>query len=359
MRCAVRGSTICDTLFSLSVSTHYSSPLSSSKRVSYRKEMKLPALVTLIAVTILQLQQQLPSVMVAAFAADNNNGNKKKAVPLTLFDRFRVTCPADVDCIRSFDPSLIDSDSDDVVWAAVHRSSNNMPSVLVKDEFLHAMRSATGAINVGVDRESTENGPDTSMGSLETHLQQNQPVAVARLRPSDDVEHCHVMDSMRCILKKENMDESCDGGSEHNEAISVAIDALLHHYLKKASSKLATDAAANSDAPLFEGTIRTKATLFSSKLLEDRGFAPVTNLQKDMASHISSLDACLEKFAERSVSSVAKNPASRQRALEIVSMLGRLDRDQELVRAKRLQDLWEDKDGSDEVDPWAGMKKFF
>ena len=78
--------------------------------------------------------------------------------PLTLFDRFTAQCPAHLDSIRQFAPGLLrvptssdaERNDDDAaaeneeVWVAVFRSNNNQPSVLVRDEFLHAMRSATG-----------------------------------------------------------------------------------------------------------------------------------------------------------------------------------------------------------------------
>jgi hypothetical protein len=245
----------------------------------------------------------------------------------TLFDRFRSVCPADVDSIRQYDPTLADDSHENSVWVAVYRSNNNQPSVLIRDEFAHAMRSATGAFNNSND--------NLDKGKLSIPLQAKAPVAIARLRAVD--EDTWVMDSMRCVLKKETMDDSCDGGSEHCEALSVAIDTLLYNHLSSSSS-------------FFEGAIRIKATLTSGVLLEERGFREVTTLEKDMASHVSSLDDCLQKYAERSISNtVAKSPGAQQRALEIVSILGRLD---------RARDLQHDADTHDNdegpVDPWAG-----
>jgi hypothetical protein len=268
--------------------------------------------------TILLLLLQI--VAIHSFSIDTS-------AAFTLFDRFRPVCPADVDSIRQFDPNLAKDSHENSVWVAVYRSSNNQPSVLIRDEFAHAMRSATGAFNSNGNLED---------GKLTTPFQAKAPVAVARLRLVED--DTWVMDSMRCVLKKENMDDSCDGGSEHCEAISVAIDTLLHHHLSSSSS-------------FFQGAIRIKATLISGGLLEERGFSPVTTLEKDMASHVSSLDACLQKYAERSISNdVAKSPGARQRALGIVSILGRLD------RARDLQHDADTNDDDDEgpVDPWAG-----
>jgi hypothetical protein len=274
--------------------------------------------------------------LLVAFCADNNSA------AFTLFERFRATCPADVQCIRQFDASLVSDDSSykREIWVAVHRSSNNMPSVLLKDDFLHAMRSATGALNFA-DTTTVEKNLETTASYP---LQRSAPVAVARLRTSDtDLDNASVwvMDSIRCILKKETMNEACDGGSEHNEAISIAIDALILHHL----------AAAGENARFFQGAIRCKATLFSGNLLLDRGFDAVEHLQKDMASHVSSLDTCLSKYAERLI--LAKTPGSRQRALEIVSLLGRLDRTRDMENAQQLS-------GEDDEtrDPWEGMKRF-
>ena len=198
------------------------------------------------------------------------------------------------------------------------------------------MRSATGALN---DPPASPSSSYLETPDLPLRLQ--APVAIARLRPSSDYDDIWVLDCMRSILKKETMDATCDGGSEHNEALAVAIDALLQHHLQNGATR-------------FERAIRTKATLFSASLLEDRGFVPVTSLAKDMASHVSSLDACLEKYAERSVSTTAKTPGSRQRALEIVSLLGRLDRQEDLQQAAADNNQEEEED----IDPWSGMKRF-
>ena len=78
--------------------------------------------------------------------------------PISL-DRFRATCPADLDAVRRFDPTLLDGGSsgrrttstdvddtdvdDDDVWVAVYRSANNLPSVFIRDSFFDAMRIST------------------------------------------------------------------------------------------------------------------------------------------------------------------------------------------------------------------------
>ncbi|GAX22161.1 hypothetical protein FisN_39Lh032 [Fistulifera solaris] len=276
------------------------------------------------------------SLLDAFSASAGNDGST-----FTLFDRFRCSCPADLSSVQIFDPSLIDTNDNQEhhTWVAVFRSGNNKPSVLIRDEFFDAMRSATGAVN----QASIPNHVSLETSSF---VKTQKPVAVARLRRSEDFDEVWVMDCMRCALKKEDTDTTCDGGSEYLEAISVAIDTLLQHHLQTAKC--------------FEGAIRTKATIHSGPLLEDRGFVPVATLQKDMASHVSSLDACLEKYAGRSVATdVAKSPGSRQRALEIVSRLGRLNREQDMKQASDRNDRYSNGSQEDEnYDPWAGMKRF-
>ena len=267
-----------------------------------------------------------------AFSAPQGND----ATTFALFDRFRCHCPANLSAVQLFDPSLVVEDHQDHhTWVVVYRSGNNKPSVLIRDEFFDAMRSATGAVNPA----SLPNHM-----SVETFVKAQTPVAVARLRRSEDFEEVWVMDYMRCALKKESTDTTCDGGSEYLEAISVAIDTLLQHHLQTAQH--------------FEGAIRTKATVHSGSLLEDRGFVPIAKLHKDMASHVSSLDACLEKYAGRSVATdVAKSPGSRQRALEIVSMLGRLNREHDIKKARERNEKYSDNQEGENYDPWAGMKR--
>ena len=263
----------------------------------------------------------------------------------SLYDRFRVDCPADSNVIQRFSSSLIiEQGSGDAIWAAVFRTSNNKPSVYVKDEFLQAMRAAVDPVETfQIDDQKVQEAFETSPSSSSKQA----PVAVACLRPSTDFEDCWVLDSMRCVLKKEDLDDSCDGGSEHTEAIAAAIDSLLVQYLAKAVG----------ESRRFHGAIRTKGTIVGSALLEERGFEEVTKLEKDMATHVSSLDACMEKFAERSVDVNTKSPGARQRALQIVSYLGRLDRDEDL-KASRGAAGDNSDEANDDFDPWAGAKQF-
>ena len=111
----------------------------------------------------------------------------------TLFDRFRPSCPASSDCIHRFDPKIETKDGNQDVWVAVFRSSNNKPSVLVQDEFLHAMKSATGQMN---DNSSQQPQGSTTSNLLETNVIAGgeTPVAIARLRPSEDIDNTYIMD---------------------------------------------------------------------------------------------------------------------------------------------------------------------
>jgi hypothetical protein len=279
--------------------------------------------------------------LIHAFSVPSSNDS-----PL-IFDRFRVACPADASCIKQYDASLaVSNDKEEEVWAAVYRSNNNLPTVLLKDDFLNSMRIAT--------TETTTSSSTSSPFIQNTPLQQETPVAVARLRPSTDFPGKYVLDTMRCWLKKETRDEECDGGSEHTEALSVAIDALLLYYL---STKTTSESTPTTDVPVFEQVIRCKATLVSGNLLEERGFTQVQDIKRDMATHTSSLEDCLAKYADRTLQAPMKSTAQSV-ALQILAKLGLLDRNAEVQAAKR-QDELENKDGDDEeYDPWAGIKQY-
>jgi hypothetical protein len=257
---------------------------------------------------------------------------------LNLFDRFRCTCPADPSSIRRFGASL-QEDTPESTWAAVYRSNNNKPSIIIKDEFFHAMRAATG------ETISMESSIQVSQ-DLETPLQQETPVAVARLRPSSEYSGTWVLDKMQSSLRKEDLNDECDGGSEHAEALSVAVDALVLHHLRQ------------NDC--FEHAIRCKGTLVSGALLEERGFQQVEKLCRDMATHVSSLDACIERYADRVVST--KHLGARSVALQILSELGRLNREADLQASRQRQQMNGEKDDDDDengdYDPWSGMKQF-
>jgi hypothetical protein len=61
----------------------------------------------------------------------------------------------------------------------------------------------------------------------------------------------------------------------------------------------------------------------------------------------------MSKYAERAVSTVVKAPGSRERSLQILSLLGMLDRQKDLKASREAQNS-----GDDDYDPWANMKSF-
>jgi hypothetical protein len=303
--------------------------------------------------------------------AGSGNNNKNSNNLGVALDRFQSTCPADPSCIQQFDPELVVVVADGEeqqqqhgsVWAAVYRSNQNQPSVFVRDEFFHAMNAAT---TMGGDDGSASKSSSTASWAdkLQTPMALEKPVAVAQLRRSPDFKReIWVLDSLRCALKKENVDDNCDGGSEFLEALSVAIDSLVLYHLNEQHRGATTrdkddddDEESSSSStigiPSFEGAIRTKGTLFSNRLMEDRGFRPVETLSKDMATHISSLDSCSEKYAERSVDT-SLNLGARDRALQIVSLLAQVDRSN---TENTMNGNDDDTDEDERFDPWANIK---
>ncbi len=258
--------------------------------------------------------------------------------PFSLSDRFRSVCPADLASIERFDPSLIDGEdceqNDTLVWVAVFRSSNNMPAVFVKDEFMNAMRLATTVQTNGEASQSTQIDDVSFVEKIEnisheetksTGVKAQVPVAVAKLSASKEFEGKFMLESMQCTLKKEDIDDSC-------EAISICIDELILNFLRRGEQ--------------FDGTIRTKATLVSGTLLQKRGFQEVNELSRDMATHVSSLEDSLIKYAERAVE-VSRSPGARERALQILSFLG---------KQEPVEDVEKNiEDENDTYDPWANV----
>uniref|UniRef100_A0A6U3WFS0 Uncharacterized protein n=1 Tax=Ditylum brightwellii TaxID=49249 RepID=A0A6U3WFS0_9STRA len=286
---------------------------------------------------------------------------------VSFFDRFRATCPADLASIYQFDSSLVDlkkdgNDEQPAAWVAVYRSSNNSPSVFVRDEFMNAMQIATSiptsspSSSMEGKIESGDNGKQQKQN--EEALRPPTPVAVGRIRPSTDFSGQYVIDELRCSLKKEDTNDVCDGGSEHVEALGVCVDELLLHHLRTTTQN---DDESN-DRNFFDKAIRCKATLVSGILLENRGFQEVLFLSKDMATHVSDLDASMSKYAKRAVSTYSsKNPGARDRALQMLSLLGRLNREHEKEDKSKASSLSgeEKEEGDDEeYDPWANSKIF-
>jgi hypothetical protein len=326
--------------------------------------------------------------------ADDNHDALPISNIVTTFDRFRTICPASIEAICLFDPKLISDDSNldeyaGTTWVAVFRSNNNQPGVFLRDElFQSMMTSVTNAVMPTTVPTSTTNTVTSKIkspsleflsttGSNEsptlehtTGLKAMKPVAVARLRRRYDTEgdessYYYLLDSMRCMLKKESMDASCDGGSEHTEAIAIAVDTLLRHYLTTNKQQEIQNEQSINNMPIIEGTIRTKATLVSAPILEERGFVEYSsNKVFSLTTHVSSYDKCFQFYADRSVVSTISSPLIRQRSIDIVSLLGRIDRTTEYAAAnardQQQNSIGKSNGAADDTDydPWATMKKF-
>jgi len=215
--------------------------------------------------------------------------------------------------------------------------------VILRDDFLNSMKIATSTAEMSLSASSS------SVLSINTRSSSSIPVAVARLRKCSEKENDYILDSMRCILKKENTDKDCDGGSEHKEALSVCIDTLLLHHLRNLNE--------DKQKSLGKNALRCKATLVSAPLLEERGFMPVQELNKEMTTHIfSDLDRSMERYGARVTDySSVKSPAARDRALQILSFLGQLD---PIGEDKKRDDEGSSSQEVDDYDPWANIKKF-
>ena len=271
------------------------------------------------------------------------------------FDRFRAECPADLSSVRQFDSSLVGDELDEACWVAVYRTANNLPSVFVKDAFLDAMKAATTTVQGGDSETLVSTSAEDNSVVISNRSDDAKPVAVARLAKDQDSNN-YILDKMRCILKKENTDDDCDGGSEHAEAIGICIDELVVNYLRRCVSQ--GDEVDQADRLQFDGGIHFRGTLVSGRLLEARGFREVTELTKDLHSHESDFEGALGQYAARSTSKeIAKNVGARDRALKIVSYLSRIDRDEE---KEQLVNSSDDDDAADEADydPWASVKRF-
>lgn len=290
-----------------------------------------------------------------AFSAGKGFGKSSSSSPSNQSfigaDRFTAICPADPETITKFDSTLINEDddgsSDKDIWVAVYRSKNNLPSVFVRDSFFDAMAVATTAQD-GDSQTLVSTSSQEGVGVISGNLQGGKPVAVARLTASKD-DNTSIIDSMRCTLKKENTNPDCDGGSEHCEAIGVCIDELVISYLQNYLETTESDNAVD-----FDGGIRFRGTLFSGKLLEARGFREASQLSADMHSHESDFDGALTNYAERSTSTdVSKSPGARDRSLKIVSLLSKIDRDED-----KKEEVQEDEEEDGDYDPWASVKRY-
>jgi len=262
------------------------------------------------------------------------------------FDRFRCACPAEFYEVGLYDPALGKNNGDDgdgAVWAATYRTSGNYPTVL-REDFMAAMTVATTA--------PSEDPAIELVGPLAGPA----PVALARLRPSGNT---FIMDSLRCKLKKEDTDPSCDGGSEHTEALAAAIDEIITQHLKNLIDHAQDE---SKPTPVYGGSLRAKATLVSGKLLEDRGFREVRSLGPDMATHTSDYRLAMDCYAGRAAdfgtAALSLSSTARSRTMNILMLLGKLEE----VGGDKIMGHLDDlgcgdgsSDGSDdEYDPFAG-----
>ena len=325
-------------------------------------------MISLIIIQVVLLLIIKTTNIVCAFSAAGKGFGDGANAYISPFDRFKGSCPADLNDIQIFDPSLLkdtNDDGSDDIWVAVYRSSNNLPNVYIRDEFFSSMKASTTG---DASTLTTINSSSSSSGVISGSNQ--KPVAVARLF-KDTTTNYYILDSMRCVLKKETQNEECDGGSEHAEAIGVCVDFLVLSYLQLYLENLQDDKSSSSDnrssIMCFDGGIHFRGTLVSGKLLDSRGFREVSELTADMHSHESDYDGSLAKYAERSTCrEVAKNPGARDRALKIVSLLGVIDRHEDKLRAKEMKGGSSggvnegdgDEEEEEENDPWASMKRY-
>ena len=85
-----------------------------------------------------------------------------------------------------------------------------------------------------------------------------------------------MLDNLRCSLKKENQDKTCDSGSKYVEALSFAVDTLILKHLQRlldhSFCSNEEEDSAHADDITFEASTRTKLTLFSGESFESKEF---------------------------------------------------------------------------------------
>lgn len=256
------------------------------------------------------------------------------------FDRFSASCPAGVQSIIQFDPKLLDGrtilNNDEEVWVAVYRSNNNFPSV-IREDFFDAMRVATSVVPPATDNDGIESKQKQSISDQGVGVKEVKPVAVGRIKRSNE-NGIWLMDSLRCSLKKENTDKSCDGGSEHTEALGVCIDELVLQYLERSNK--------------WKNSLRCKATLVSGKLVEARGFVEVSAFSADMATHIAwDVPLSMEMYATRATSTSESGSKVGERSLKILGLLGSFD--------DKVEHKVDNSENNDDYDPFASIKRYY
>ena len=165
---------------------------------------------------------------------DTGGVSKLMSSDSTNLDRFKSVCfvgTESKDAIDEFDSELyasLENEPEDL-WVAVYRSNNNKPSVVVRDDFFRAMNDATNGKGDDSDASADDSAANTmstvsgaasflsdTMPSL-LEIPSTKPVAIARLQKSEtstETKKVYLLDNLRCSLKKETQDASCDGGSE-------------------------------------------------------------------------------------------------------------------------------------------------
>ena len=151
------------------------------------------------------------------------------------------------------------------------------------------------------------------------------------------------------------------------EAMGVCVDELILRFLEEEKKKKEEDGKKLNSTPIsFDGSILCRATLYSKRVMEDRGFIEIEDMNTiggDITlTHKSSLERSLSKYAERatSTSSTGMAVGARERALRILVLLGRIEEKTNKEGKKGSNDGDDSDDGDDGgYDPWAGAKNVF
>ena len=151
------------------------------------------------------------------------------------------------------------------------------------------------------------------------------------------------------------------------EAMGVCVDELVLRFLEeKQKAKEGDGKKSKSKSTSFDGSILCRATLYSKRVMEDRGFVEIEDMNTIGAditlTHKSSLESSLSKYAERatSTSSTGMAVGARERALRILVLLGRIEEKTNKGGKKGSNDGDDGDDGDDGgYDPWAGAENVF
>ena len=105
-----------------------------------------------------------------------------------FFDQLKATCPADANCARQLDAALADDEDGasneelQLAQVAACRSNNSETPAFVRDDFLASAKEAA------TETRSVSVPPSVAQEKFEPRvtLANNEPVATARLQPSED-----------------------------------------------------------------------------------------------------------------------------------------------------------------------------